>query len=148
MRKALIWSICLYLAACASPALIFHVQADLGQGRSVWTGYRTDSGLSLLGVGLLWGWMRLNFTAFANPLLWLSWIMAARQNFAAARALSLAALMLSVETLQLLVQPMLWDEGATRKGYLAAPHIGFVLWIASMLIIFWSSRRTSRIIGG
>jgi hypothetical protein len=146
MKKALIWSICLYVAACASPALIFHVRADLGQGRSTWVGYRTDSGLSLLSVGLLWGWIRFNFTAFANPLLWLSWIMAAAKNFAAARALSLAALVLSLETMQLLVQPMLWDEGATRKGFLAAPHIGFGLWIASMASIFWSSQRAHRVL--
>jgi hypothetical protein len=128
-----------------SPALIFHVRQDLGLGRSIWSGYRSEGGFSLLGIGLLWGWMRMNFTAFANPLLWLSWIMAARRHFSAARGLSLAALIVSVETLQLLVQPMLWDEGGTSKGFLAAPHIGFVLWISSMVIVCWSSHRAAQI---
>jgi hypothetical protein len=126
------------------PALIFHVRSDLGLGRSVWRGYRSERGFSLLAIGLLWGWVRLNFTAFANPLLWLSWIMAARKHFVAARGLSFAALLLSVETLQLVFQPMLWDEGATDKGFLVAPHIGFVLWTASMAVIWLSSHRALR----
>jgi hypothetical protein len=140
-KRALLWSIVLYLAACALPALVFHIRSDLGAAGAVWSGYRPERGINLLAQGLVFGWIRANFTAFANPLLWLSWIMLARNRFSAARGLSLAALIVSIETLQLLFQPMLWDEAATQKGYLAAPHIGFVFWIASMWLVYWTSRQ-------
>ena len=44
----------------------------------------------------------------------------------ASRNSALVALAMSLETLQLVVQPYLMDEGSTRVGYLAAPHIGCV----------------------
>ena len=139
--KAVLVSMALYVAACLLPALIFHVRRDLGNGGSVWGGYRSDNGISLLFAGLVFGWMRLNFTAFANPLLWMGWIFLARRNWNSARVCSLGALIWSIETLQLLFQPMLWDEAAVNKGFLAAPHIGFVLWIASMVVIYLASLR-------
>ena len=139
--KVVLLSMALYLAACALPALIFHVREDLGRNVSVWSGYRSDRGVDLLFTGLVMGWMRLNFTAFSNLLLWISWIALARRSFDTARLFSLGALIWSVETLQLVFQPMLWNEGAVDKGYLVAPHIGCVLWIASMLVIYLTSGR-------
>jgi hypothetical protein len=130
----------LYVAACALPALTFHVRNDLG-GSSVWSGFRSERGYNLLFLGLLFGWVRMNFTALANPLLWVSWILLARGRFRAAHRLSLAALLVSAETLQLLAQPMIWDEAGVAKGYLAAPHIGFILWIASMGVVLLGGER-------
>ncbi len=48
---------------------------------------------------------------------------------------------MSLETLQLMVQPYLTDEGATKVGYLVAPHIGCVCWIGSMIVIALASQR-------
>jgi len=52
-----------------------------------------------------------------KPSLWLSWIFFWRNRFLAARTCSIVALVISVETLQLLVQPMLFDEGASPKDF-------------------------------
>jgi hypothetical protein len=85
-----------------------------------------------------------NFTAFANLPLWLSWILCARGHFTAARVTSAIALFLSLETVQLFVQPYRFDEAASREGYLAAPHIGFFCWAGSMFVILFASNRALR----
>lgn len=145
VTKTICWSVGLYIAACFCPALIFHVREHLGAGGSVWNGYRNENGFSLLVTGLLWRWIRMNFTALANIFLWLSWIALGRSAFRMARGLSVVALLVSVETLQLYFQPFLWDEGGTNQGYLAAPHIGFFLWIASIVVVYWASRHANSI---
>jgi hypothetical protein len=89
--------------------------------------------------GLALGWLRLNFTAFANLPLWVAWLQFGRKNYGTARALAGLALILSVETMQLAIQPYLYDEGAATKGFLVAPHVGFVCWIGSMAVIWFSS---------
>jgi len=140
-KAALAGSIVLYIVACATPALVLHVRENLGPARSSWQGYESMSGFYLLFVGLLLGWIRINFTAFANLPLWLSWILFATGRYEGSRKSSFVALAMSLETLQLVVQPYLMDEGATRVAYLVAPHIGCVCWIASMIVIAVASQR-------
>lgn len=112
---------------------------------SAWQSYRSISGIALLVQGLILGWMRLNFTAFANLPLWAAWIQYGRQKYGAARTLSGVSLVFSIETLQLAIQPYVYDEGAAVKGFLFAPHIGFFCWIGSMAVIwFGSAVRLSR----
>ncbi len=131
----LLFSIGLFVAACALPALVLHNRAYRDNSHWVWQSYRNVQGFLLLVQGLILGWMRLNFTAFANLPLWASWIQYRRQKYGSARTLSSVALVLSIETLQLAVQPYLYDEGGAVKGFLAAPHIGFFCWIGSMAVI-------------
>jgi hypothetical protein len=138
---ALAGIIVLYIVACATPALVLHVRENLGPARSGWQGYQSMPGFFLLFVGLLLGWLRFNFTAFANLPLWSSWILFALGRFKVSRNLSLVALAMSLETLQLVVQPYLMDEGATKVGYLVVPHIGCVCWIGSMIVIALASQR-------
>jgi hypothetical protein len=137
----LIASVILFLVACVTPALILHVGQQLGPAGFHWQNYQSISGGQLLVSGLGFGWLRMNFTAFANLPLWASWIFFLRGRYAASRLCAWLALALSVETLQLIVQPYLWDEGATRQGYLAAPHIGFICWVGSMLLMALASHR-------
>lgn len=132
-------SIGLFAAGCALPALVFHNRAYLDNSHWVWRSYRSISGIALLVQGLALGWMRLNFTAFANLKLWAAWIQYGRRKYGSARTLSGVAMVLSVETLQLAVQPYLYDESGTTKGFLVAPHIGFFCWIGSMAVIRFSS---------
>ncbi len=132
---ALTGSVVLFFAACGTPALILHVGQQLGKAGFRWQRYQSVSGGHLLVSGLAFGWLRMNFTAFANLPLWASWIFFVRSRYTASRLCAWLALALSVETLQLIVQPFLWDEGATAQGYLAAPHIGFVCWIGSMSLM-------------
>jgi hypothetical protein len=134
-------SLILFLVACVTPALILHVGQQLGVAGFHWQNYQSILGGHLLVSGLGFGWLRMNFTAFANVPLWASWIFFLRGRYAASRLCAGLALALSVETLQLIVQPYLWDEGATRQGYLAAPHIGFICWIGSMLLMALASHR-------
>jgi hypothetical protein len=138
---ALTGSVVLFFAACATPALVLHVGQQLGTAGFRWQRYQSISGGHLLVSGLAFGWLRMNFTAFANPPLWASWIFFVRGRYTASRFCAWLALALSVETLQLIVQPFLWDEGATTQGYLAAPHIGFVCWIGSMLFMAVASQQ-------
>ena len=133
-------SVILFLVACVTPALILHVGQQLGVAGFRWQHYQSITGVRLLLSGLAFGWLRMNFTAFANLPLWASWIFFARGRYAASRLCAWLALAMSVETLQLIMQPYLWDEGATTQGYLAAPHLGFVCWIGSMLLMAVASR--------
>jgi hypothetical protein len=107
-------SVILFLVACATPALILHVGQQLGVAGFHWQNYQSISGGHLLVSGLVFGWLRMNFTAFANLPLWASWIFFLRGRYAASRLC--AWLALSVETLQLIVQPYLWHEAATRQA--------------------------------
>jgi hypothetical protein len=132
-------SIGLFLAACALPALVLHNRSYLDNLHWVWQSYRSVRGITLLVQGLALGWTRFNFTAFANLPLWAAWIQFWRQRYGAARTLSAIALIGSIETLQLAVQPYLYDEGGSTKGFLFAPHIGFFCWICSMAVIWFSS---------
>jgi hypothetical protein len=138
---ALTGSIVLYLIACVSPALILHVGQHLGVAGFRWQHYQSIRGIHLLLTGLAFGWVRMNFTAFANLSLWASWIFFGRGRYGASRLCAWLALAISVETLQLIVQPYLWDEGATTEGYLSAPHIGFLCWIGSMVFMVVASHR-------
>jgi hypothetical protein len=139
-NHVLLWvSIALFLAACALPALVLHNRHYLDNTHYVWGSYQSIRGGVLLIQGLALGWIRLNFTAFANLPLWLSWIQYWRGRYEAARLCSSLALIISIETLQLTVQPYLYDEGATTKGFLIAPHIGFFCWIAGIAVIFFGS---------
>jgi hypothetical protein len=54
----------------------------------------------------------------------MSWIQFGRGKYKSARILSAAAMLLSIETLQLAFHPYIYDEGASVKGFLTAPHIG------------------------
>jgi hypothetical protein len=134
-------SVILFLVACVTPALVLHVGQQLGVAGFQWQKYQSILGGHLLVSGLGFGWLRMNFTAFANLPLWASWIFFLRGSYTASRLSACLALALSVETLQLMVQPYLWDEAATRQGYLAAPHIGFVCWIGSMMLMALASHR-------
>jgi hypothetical protein len=138
-RVVLVFSIGLFVAACGLPALVLHDRAYLDNSRWVWQSYHSIRGILLLVQGLTMGWMRLNFTAFANLPLWAAWIQFGRQKYGAARSLSAVALVLSIETLQLAFQPYLYDEGGSTKGFLVAPHIGFLCWVGSMAVIWFSS---------
>ncbi len=138
---ALVGSVVLFLVACVTPALILHVGQQLGVAGFHWQRYQSIFGGRLLVSGLLFGWLRMNFTAFANLPLWASWFFFLRGRYKVSGVCALLALVLSMETLQLIVQPYLWDEGATTQGYLAAPHIGFFCWIGSMALIVAASHR-------
>ena len=140
-KAALAGSIALFVVACVTPALVLHVRENLGAAKSGWQGYESMSGFDLLFVGLLLGWIRVNFTAFANLPLCASWILFGLGRYRVARLSSLVALGLSLETLQLIWQPYLMDEGSTRVGHLVAPHIGCVCWVGSMIIIALASHR-------
>lgn len=119
-------SMALYWVSLALPALVLRIGRDSSDGTWIQGGPNESLfGASLLMSGLLFGWIRLNFTAFPNLPLWLSWFLFGRGRFGAARAGAVVALVISIETLQLLVQPYLFDEAGVKEGYLVAPHIGF-----------------------
>jgi hypothetical protein len=140
-RGLLAVSVVLFAVACVTPALVLHNYMSIF---GTWAGYESIKGGTLLELGLLFGWTKFNFTAFANFPLWLSWILFALGRHDWSRKLSLAALVMSAETLQLVVQPYVVDEGGVKEGYLVAPHIGFICWIGSMIVIAWASQRLVR----
>jgi hypothetical protein len=144
-RRPLLVSMGLFIIACATPALVLHAGSTRGSGVWIWQDYRSMSGISLLITGLLAGWLRSNFAAYANLGLFLSWFYFARRRFKAARLSATVALLLSFETLQLIVQPYLFDEGGVVQGYLTAPHLGYFCWLGSMLAIWFGSHRALRL---
>ena len=142
-RTMLMASLALYAAACVFPALKLHVGYTLGGDHGlVWhdQGYE-----SIRGYELLWsGWFGPlvgNFAVFANPALWLAWLLSALRFHLGAAVSSGAALVISTQTFRLYAQPYLFDEGGARKGYLHTVEIGFICWVASMvLVLLWSLR--------
>gem|GEM_PF-5510967 len=65
-RWPLIISLGFFIVACAPPALLLHVGTQVNLQRFIWTGYRSMPGYQLLYSGLVFAWIRLNFTAWAN----------------------------------------------------------------------------------
>jgi hypothetical protein len=141
-------SIGLYGLACVLPALVFRVLPALVDHEKLGTrarsvDYQSLSGFYLLVTGLLFGWTARNFAAFANFPLWLSWIFFLQGKFKEVRAISAVALVMSLQTLQLLWQPYWFDEAGTQ-GYLAGPHVGLFCWVGSMFVILFSSNLAVR----
>jgi hypothetical protein len=143
-------SFMLYVLACATPALVLHTGSRALQpsGERVWTsqGYETITGLELLFAGVF-GLLRMNFAGLANPLLWLSWLLLGRKKYDAAVAVSIVALLLSMQTFQLIVDPFLFDEGGVKLGYLSSVRLGFLSWIASMVWVVAGGLRMRRAAG-
>jgi hypothetical protein len=146
--KALLFSMFLYLAACVTPALV--ALANGARSNSLimipgwWclvmgslflglgTGAFFSKPLSILSQYFLLG----QFAVFANPILYLSWYFLFRQQAKAAFWLSALAILLALDTVALFWNSFPTDAGGASYAKLIYCHIGFYLWITSMLIVF------------
>jgi hypothetical protein len=141
-RFTVLLSMALYVASCSLPALMLHTGGyvyakDLTPGWK-WSGHESVRGAELLFSGWF-GLMVGNFAVLANPALWLSWLLFGLKNDRGATASSAVALLVAMLTFQLSVQPYYFDEAGAKRGYLESPQIGFVCWIASMVLILVAS---------
>jgi hypothetical protein len=59
----------------------------------------------------------------------------------------LVALVRAMLTFQLSVWPYYFDEAGAKRGYLKSQEIGFICWVASMVVIaassIWAWRKTN-----
>lgn len=137
-RFAVLLSIALYVASCRLPALMLHTGGDV-YGKDLKPNWRWQGHESLLGVELLLtGWFGLmmgNFAVLANPALWLSWLLLWTRHNRGATMCALAALAFAIFTFELSVRPYYFDEAGVKLGYLESLEMGFVCWLASMVVI-------------
>lgn len=140
-------SIALYVASCGLPALMLHTGGYV-YGNDLKPSWRWDGHESLRGAELLFtGWFGLvvgNFAVLANPALWLSWLLFGLRRDRGASVSSAVAVVIAMLTFQLSVKPYYFDEAGAKRGYLESPQIGFICWVASMVLILVSSIRARR----
>jgi hypothetical protein len=117
-------SLLLYGVACAAPALVF-----LGNGGSeAWPGYRV---LFLGWLGALIG----QFAWYANPLFFFGIITFLFRKWIATIVLIGLTLLMAANTFLLFIQEVPADEAGVNVLTLETLHVGFYLWVASILTI-------------
>ena len=118
-------SLVLFALACASPTLIF---LRNGTSDETWAGY----------IVLLLGWLGPflgQFAWYANPLLFVGMITFLVRQWVATIVLIALALLMAANTCLLFFQEVPADEAGVNMLTLQNLHIGFYLWIASILTI-------------
>jgi len=118
-------SLVLFALACASPTLIF---LRNGTSDETWVGYMV----------LLLGWLGPfigQFAWYANPLLFVSMITFVVRQWVATIVLIALTLLMAANTFLLFFQEVPADEAGVNMLTLQNLHIGFYLWIASILTI-------------
>jgi hypothetical protein len=118
-------SIVLFALACASPTLIF---LRNGTSDETWAGYMV----------LLLGWLGPfigQFAWYANPVLFVGMITFLVRQWVATIVLIALSLLMAANTFLLFFQGVPADEAGVNMLTLQNLHIGFYLWIASILTI-------------
>lgn len=117
-------SFVLFVAACISPALIM-----IGsQGES------TMDGLSALVIGWM-GPLYEQFAWYANPLLFFGALALFLRFWKTSIVFIVLALLVAMDTFQLSTQEIPVNEALTATEHLQSVHIGFFLWISSIVVI-------------
>ncbi len=125
-----------WLLACGVPALHFNNMGD-----------HAVSGFELMTTGLFFGWVVVNFAAYANPFLLIAGIQCLRGKQKSARILSVISLFLAAQTLQLILFPCTWPSaiGSTSRSAAcrdwARPDVELFLWVASVALVFLATGR-------
>jgi hypothetical protein len=131
----------LYVAACAAPALEFDQIENAARGPNIMKGYEAALlGWQALFVGNF-GWVaNLPFAVSLGFLLTGSWRPAA--------VCSGIALLLALDSLLLMGDRIIADEGGVTHMVLSRLHLGFYFWIASIAVALlgsvWLRRASSR----
>jgi hypothetical protein len=120
-------SLILYLTACIAPALVFHHKDNPSTVQLM-------SGLDCLVTGWL-GVLIGQFAWFANPMLWLSMVAFFLRRLFIALFLVALSLFMATNTFLLYTQEVPADEGGVNILIFQSPHLGFFLWVGSMLLI-------------
>jgi hypothetical protein len=118
-------SVVLFGLACASPTLIF---LRNGTSDETWAGYMV----------LFLGWMGPfigQFAWYANPLLFVGTITFLFRKWIATLVFIALTLLMAANTFLLFFQEVPADEAGVNMLVLQNLHIGFYLWIASILTI-------------
>jgi hypothetical protein len=135
--RFVIASVILWLISCCVPSLDFAVYSSDQHRDETSTVY----GVWTLAFGCFCGFYYHQFASFANPFLLAAYIFAWLRRPSAAAILSLAALLLALNTLLLFGHRLDADEGGVRSMYLDRLRIGFYLWLASILVALGGSLR-------
>lgn len=115
-------SLVLYISACVAPALEFS-----NTEQPLWTG------VEALALGWL-GVLHLQLGWLANPLMWGSILFVALGRWKQALTLSLVAAIFGLSTMTLLAQRIPADEAGVRHMQLETLHIGYPLWLGSVVV--------------
>ncbi len=128
-------SVGLFAAYVFLPALLVQICGNAANGAECeWAGYRSLDGSQVLVLQIM-GLATGNFSIFANPALWISWLLLAFRQYRGAYLLSAVALVLAVLMVQFIGKPVALDEAGDTIGYLAAPREGLICWVLSMLLV-------------
>jgi hypothetical protein len=124
-RLATLGASCLlFIIACCLPCL-----------------YTLDSNMkhdAMFGIGiLLTGWSGVFvgiFAWFANPLLFLAWLLILCRLWRTAALMTLLAMLLASQTFTIFFRTLPADEGDVNHYTIQSFGIGFYFWVASLLI--------------
>ncbi|MGI4831759.1 MAG: hypothetical protein ACRYFU_26795 [Janthinobacterium lividum] len=132
-RVAVAVSVPLFILSFFLPAILFR-SVKLHESKYLPSGdMQVYSGSSMAMVSVF-GPLSLNFAGVANPL-WIAGcaLLLARKSRPARLSLVLAAL-LALQTFQLRIQPLPYDEGEMVQGLLVHPLIGWYTWFTALLL--------------
>lgn len=132
-RAAVVTSVLLYLASFFLPAILFRSVTQHG-GKYVPSGGMQVYFGSNMALASVFGPLCFNFAGLANPF-WLigSYLFLMNKLRPARICLAIAAL-LALQTFQLLIQPLPYDEGEVVQGILVHPLIGWYAWLTALLL--------------
>ena len=122
----------LYAGACATPALQFEQIENAARGPTIMKGYEAA----------LLGWQAFfvgNFGWLANLPFLVGLIFVLTGSLRPAAVCSGIALLLALDSLLLIGKRIIADEGGVTHMVLSRLHIGFYLWVSSILIALLGS---------
>jgi hypothetical protein len=130
-----------YVAACTAPALRFELLDRASESPQIMKGFEAA----------LLGWQAMfvgNFGWLANPLLLLSLLFVLMHRWGLAAVSAALGLLLALQSLMLLGERIIADEGGVTHMVLSRVHAGFYLWLMSIVIVAvastWCWRRASK----
>ena len=129
-------ALALFASSFALPAILFRRMSH-GPGGRLWPAGLVVKTGKTMALGSLLGPLFGNFAVAANPLLFVGCILMLRRKTKAAIVCLGLAVLLALQTFQLMVLPYHEDEGGVLVSFMVRPLVGWYCWFGAMLLAFF-----------